>query len=252
MALCGILNVGSCSKSKLKLDNYIDNNISQSQLNSITNSCGINQSGSNIISIDTIGAGCILDITQQNKTNNICILTSLLKNAEQSNSPIDIKNDIVDKLKAQGLFTTTSSNTEITTKLHNYLTQTQIDNITIQCIINQISDNNLNIKNCIGGANISQINENYNKCLTNALLTNASQHGAGINLINDVKKDIESSGVSLLGTIFGEGTSSTKIIIILVLIFVGIITIYIIYKKMIQTNDKIIIQSIPGTVNQVL
>lgn len=213
---CAFGMVGDCgTESNTTVRNYVEQNISQTALNNILSTCGVSQTSSNIVKIDKVEKGCKVNVSQTNSAKNKCVLVSLLKAAAQSDAPIDVMNELSKEMQTQGFGTQTSTSTYVENTVKKYLSQLQINTIKNSCLVNQVTQNIIDIGECADEVNVPQFNESFNDCLINSLLEAAEQNGMPVSVSSNLKEKVEAEGISLLGALFGS--SSSYVIIILVI-----------------------------------
>lgn len=228
----------SCTESNSNLTNYIKNNLTTTQYNSIKSSCGADQSNVNKISGITIGEGCDLNITQKNQAKSDCVLMNALKTVSNQNMDSKVSNEMKKELESHGILTTAKSTTDIRNDISNYLTQENISKTETQCMVKQLNDNIVSDITCKGKAVFDQLNESYNNCVLNSLIDTAIKNGASQDIKDKIEEKLKADN-SLAGLLFGSMDGSTIMAIVIIIAIVMIIGAYFMYSSTSNITDKV-------------
>jgi hypothetical protein len=146
-------------------------NIDQSVRNRIASDCISNTKQNNMLQI--VGSKVEnLKVEQTNQVKNLCVLQTILENEKDTNTVNDVLSVVIKQLEEKGGLPGTAGKSNTTTKVYDQmrmnLDQSQINDITKNCIMNIKQDNVIqifgsNVKN----SDLTQINKGYVECLQN-------------------------------------------------------------------------------------
>jgi hypothetical protein len=159
--------------------------LDQQTVNNISQICDIENKSSNLVQIvgSTVNN---LDIKQKNAVKALCQMQQAIKQTQDSTAQNEILSKLSQAAKAssEGGFMSgpgTSSATNISktyNQMNTKLTQTQINNITAKCILDQNTSNVVQIFGSdVQNTKVDQLNENYLECVNgiNAEMLNKAQ-----------------------------------------------------------------------------
>jgi hypothetical protein len=183
--------------------------LDQQTVNNISQICDINNKSSNLVQIvgSTVNN---LNVNQKNAVKALCQMQQAIKQTQDSTA----QNEILSKLSqaaeasSKGGFLSGpgSSSSENISKVYNQmntkLSQTQINNITAKCILDQNTSNVVQIFGSdVQNTTIDQLNENYLECVNgiNADMTNkaATENKATTETKQEGSAKTENKGLGL-------------------------------------------------------
>lgn len=193
--------------------------LDQQTVNNISQICDITNKSSNLVQIvgSTVNN---LQVNQKNAVKALCEMQQAIKQTQDSSA----QNEILSKLSqaaessSKGGFMSgpgTSSATNISkvyNQMNTKLTQTQINNITAKCILDQNTSNVVQIFGSdVQNTKVDQLNENYLECVNgvnaemlnkasaeNKATTDTSQTGKATTVTGGSLESLASGMVSLL------------------------------------------------------
>lgn len=181
------------SKSSTEMINNQNFNIDQSVRNRIDSDCISNTKQNNVLQI--IGSK-VEDLTtdQVNEVKSLCILQTVLEYEKDSSVKNDVLTAISKELEAKGGLPGMGGKSESTTKIYNKMSmnidQSQINDITKNCIMNTKQENIIQIfGSSVKGSNFNQVNKAFVECLQN----HSEKTGMTIDTANKAKSELDES-----------------------------------------------------------
>jgi hypothetical protein len=185
--------MGANVSSYTEIVNQNQFNIDQSVRNRIDSDCISNTKQNNLLQI--VGSKVEnLKAEQLNEVKSLCILQTVLEYEKDAKVTNDILSTISKQLEAKGGLPGTAGNAESTTKVYNQmnmnLDQSQVNDLTKNCIMNIKQDNVIqifgsNVKN----ADLTQVNKGFIECLQN----HSETTGMSAEVANKAKAELDES-----------------------------------------------------------
>jgi hypothetical protein len=185
--------MGASVSSYTDIRNQNQFNIDQSVINRIDSDCISNTKQNNLLQI--VGSKVEnLKAEQLNEVKSLCILQTVLEYEKDAKVTNDILSTISKQLEAKGGLPGTAGKAESTTKVYNQmnmnLDQSQVNDLTKNCIMNIKQDNVIqifgsNVKN----ADLTQVNKGFIECLQN----HSETTGMSAEIANKAKTELDES-----------------------------------------------------------
>lgn len=185
--------MGAEASSYTELVNQNQFNIDQSVRNRIESDCISNTKQNNLLQI--VGSKVEnLKTEQVNEVKSLCILQTVLEYEKDAKVTNDILSTVSKQLEAKGSLPGTAGKSNSTTKVYNQMSmnldQSQINDLTKNCIMNIKQDNVIqifgsNVKN----ADLTQVNKGFIECLQN----HSETTGMSADVANKAKTELDES-----------------------------------------------------------
>lgn len=217
--------MGGSSSSYTEIMNQNQFNIDQSVRNRIDSDCILNTKQNNMLQI--VGSKVEnLKVEQMNEVKTLCILQTVLEYEKDAKVTNDILSTISKQLEAKGGLPGTAGKAESVTKVYNKmnlnLDQSQVNDITKNCIMNVKQDNVIqifgsNVKN----ADLNQVNKGFIECLQNHSETTGMTADAANKAKTELDESVKSSGLDFPSTFGSLAQMWGSIVLACVLIYLA-------------------------------
>lgn len=190
---------GTDSSAKQTVLNQTDLNLSQSQYNTISQSCVNVGSASNVVNV--VGSSNVhLNVNQENSLKNLCLLRAAMEAQQSAAASIELFNKLAAAAEAKGGIPAASSETdqEIRNLLSVNLSQNAYNNTLQECMNSSTTDNIVNVIASKGVfADVNQVNKSFNECILTAAMNNAQISESAAQIKNEADSKSYAEGMQL-------------------------------------------------------
>lgn len=223
----------SQSRNEQSTFNTTDIGLDQQTINNISQTCDIENKNSNLVQIvgSTVNN---LNVNQKNAVKTLCQMQQAILQTQDSKAQTEVLNKLSQAAEASSkggfLSGPGSSSAENISKTYNdmrtKMSQTQINNVTSKCILDQSTSNIVQIFGSdVQNSSIDQLNDSFAECVNAVNTQMTSTAGADIKTTTDVQQTAvaktENKGIE--GMLASLASGMASLLPFVFPIFIGII-----------------------------